>query len=840
MVYTNNNLNQISFPLGGIGTGAIGLAGNGALVDWEIYNRPNKGSHNPYSFFAIKAEFPDGSSDVRVLQGDLKTDLTGKYNGDAYSYGVGPRNSTMCGFPHFRDVRFDGSFPIAKVTFEDDTFPATVTMTAFNPMIPLDADDSSIPAAFFEITVESRQDGVIFSPVFSVCNPFGATVNQYVCGFGYTGITMFSREKDPASTDYGDLTVAVDRQDGFYQEYWYRGRWQDPITTFWHEFSKGSLENRHYDTPGRRDICSVGASAALNYGGCGSFRFVLSWNVPNQYNYWSPYKDASDKDITWKNYYAVLFADSTASCRYALSNWDDLYSRTNRFCTSLHSATLDPAVIDAISSTLSVLKSPTVLRLEDGSFYGWEGSFETKGSCEGTCSHVWSYVYALCFLYPELERSLRDVEFRYDTTPDGWMYFRTVLPLGREHTQTPPCVDGQMATVIKIYRDWKITGDSGWLKDNWESITKILEFAWSEQNPFAWDRNRDGVLEGMQHHTLDMELFGPSSWLEGMYLAALKAASEMAEFLGFVEQSEEYWQLFQNGYQWTKKNLFNGSYFFHKVDLEDQSYTARFNCPDYWNEEKKQLKYQIGEGCEIDQLLGQWHATLCGLGDVFDKEQRKTALMSMFCNNFKPAMRNYTNMWRVFALNDESGTIMCDYPVGVQRPVIPIPYCDECMTGFEYALAGLLISEGFIEEGLRVVRAVRNRYDGEKRNPWNEIEYGSNYARAMSSFALLPIFSGFTFHLPKKQIGFAPLLPAPFRCFWSLGTGWGDFIRTEENCQILLASGYLEIGSITLGNVSTVKTLWIDGQKIPFSQDADTVSFPVTKANREIRLEVTP
>ena len=75
-----------------------------------------------------------------------------------------------------------------------------------------------------------------------------------------------------------------------------------------------------------------------------------------------------------------------------------------------------------------------------------------------------------------------------------------------------------------------------------------------------------------------------------------------------------------------------------------------------------------------------------------------------------------------------------------------------------------------------VVRVVRNRYDGEKRNPWNEIEYGSNYARAMASFALLPIFSGFTFAVPKKHIGFAPVIPGNFRCMWNLGAGWGDFV----------------------------------------------------------------
>ena len=515
-----------------------------------------------------------------------------------------------------------------------------------------------------------------------------------------------------------------------------------------------------------------------------------------------------------------------------------LYRKTNRFCRSLHSATLDKAVIDGVSATLSVLKSSTVLRLEDGTFYGWEGVGERDGSCEGTCTHVWSYAYALGFLFPSLERSLRETEIRYNTDEHGRMNFRTALPLGRDNTERPPCVDGQMATVIKIYRDWKLTGDSAWLKEHWDHIQSILEYAWSSYNEYEWDKDKDGVLEGRQHHTLDMELFGPSAWLQGMYLAALKAAAEMAGFLGKTEKEAEYTALFNRGFQFTKENLFNGSYFIHQVDLTNKAYTEHFNCPDYWNEETNELKYQIADGCEIDQMLGQWHANICGLGDIFDPKQRKIALRSMVKNNFKPVLREFANMWRVFAVNDEGGSIMCDYSESRQKPAIPIPYCDECMTGFEYAFAGLLISEGLVEEGLAVVRAIRNRYDGEKRNPWNEIEYGSNYARAMASFSLLPIFSGFSFDVPKKHIGFSPVVSGDFRCMWNLGTGWGDFIKTEKKYTIVLADGTLTLKGISLGGVGTVKKIRIDGKQVVFTQDGSNLFFEEAKIKKEIVIEV--
>jgi len=840
VVYKKNKLKEISFPLGGIGTGSIGLAGNGSLIDWEIFNCPNKGGKNGYSCFAIKAQLPNGKSITKILQGDHLKDFTGKYSRSTghYGFGYGPGISSFAGFPHFSDVTFDGKFPIATLTFKDDDFPGKVELTAFNPFIPLDADNSSIPAAFFKIRIKSFVDNVKYSVVFSVTNPFAQSENRKLASDKYTAIQMKFANKDINQKGYGDLTVAVDTPSGLYQEYWYRGGWQDGITTFWNDLSNNDFKNRHYDNPSGYDICSVGDSCIINNKQSQCFRFVLSWNIPNNYNYWSPYKDDNNLDVTWKNYYATLFSDSIESCFYCLDNWNKLYKKTKRFCKSLHGATLDKSVIDAISSTLSVLKSPTVLRLEDGTFYGWEGTSELAGSCEGTCTHVWSYAYALCFLFPELERSLRNTEFQYDTDENGRMYFRTALPLGRGYVVQPPCVDGQMATIIKIYRDWKLTGNNDWLKENWNNIKKILDFAWSDKNDFEWDADKDGVLEGRQHHTLDMELFGPSSWLQGMYLCALKAASEMAEFLGDCDKKIEYADLFNKGYKWTKENLFNGKYFFHKVNLKSKEYTDHFHCPEYWNNETNELKYQIGDGCEIDQLLGQWHANICGLGDIFDKKQRKIALQNMVKNNFKKSMRDLANMWRVFALNDESGSIMCDYPKDSDKPTIPIPYCEECMTGFEYSFAGLLISEGFIEEGLMVVRAIRDRYDGEKRNPWNEIECGSNYARPMSSFALLPIFSGFEFDVPHKHIGFAPVIDGFFRCMWNLGSSWGDFIKRENQYDIIVADGALELNSITLGNLGTVKVICADGKAIPFTQKDNTVFLENAIIRKKILIEV--
>ena len=152
-VYTGEHLREISFPIGGIGTGSIGLAGNGRLTDWEIANRPNKGGGNGHSFFAVKADKAGKCVDARVLQGDCPKDLIGQYMRQNFTgYGYGPRNDTLAGFPHFEQCAFTGRFPTAEVDFADPSFPGRVRLTAFNPFIPLNEDDSSLPAAFFAVT----------------------------------------------------------------------------------------------------------------------------------------------------------------------------------------------------------------------------------------------------------------------------------------------------------------------------------------------------------------------------------------------------------------------------------------------------------------------------------------------------------------------------------------------------------------------------------------------------------------------------------------------------------------------------------------------------------------
>ncbi len=855
MRYDKEHTRELIFPIGGIGTGSVGFAGNGMLKDWEIFNRPAKGSLNGCSHLALRMKTADGVR-VKILNGDQEKDLMGQYGThyDYDGYGYGPNSSTMAGYDHFSEWSFTGEFPMSELALSDPGFPAEVTVAAWNPMIPNDSENSSIPAAFFDLSVTNTGDvPADLTVAFTLRNPFPVSKNTLLPEGN--GVFLKNAGVPEDSTDYGDLTLTAEGASVRCVADWYRGGWHDGAATYWREInSRAGLQPRSYGSNGAYDTCTVSAERHAEAGETVTFRFLMTWNVPNNYNYWNPLKDEAGKDIGWKNWYATRWADSRASNAYASGKRNELKARTLKFKEALFATTADPAVLDAASSTLSVLHTPTVLRLEDGSFYGWEGCREVDGSCEGSCTHVWNYAYALCYLFPDLERSMRDLDFKYNLQKSGAMRFRLTLPVGREGGWPMPCVDGQMGGVIKLYRDWKLCGDTEWLRKNWPAAKRSLEFAWSPENPLGWDADKDGVLEGRQHHTLDMELFGPSSWLQSLYMAALSAGAEMASFLGETASADEYRSLVEKASEWTENHLFNGSYYVQKLDLSDYAILDRYadamsslNSEDvrgtYWNPEVNELKYQIGEGCEIDQCLGEWHAVLSGLPPVFDPAHLNSALDAVMKNNYRASFRGFTNPWRNFILNDESGTMMCAYPEGARKPAIPVPYCEETMHGFEYAFAGLLLAKGHRADALKVVRGVRDRYDGRKRNPYNEIECGNNYARSMASFALLMIDSGFFFDLPNRTIGFDPqpdLLGTDFTSFWSLDGAWGTVrVRPDLSTEIRVLEGALRVSRIRVPYMPAPEAVLVNGEPVIYSFEDGMLVIDVnlsTKGAVDIRI----
>jgi hypothetical protein len=458
-------------------------------------------------------------------------------------------------------------------------------------------------------------------------------------------------------------------------------------------------------------------------------------------------------------------------------------------------------VLDAVSSQASIIRTNTAMLLEGRRFFAFEGTGDEGGCCPMNCTHVWNYEQALAFLFPELERSMRHTDFTVNTKPDGAMAFRTLVPTGRALWRFKPAADGQMGSIVKLYREWQVSGDDEFLRALWPQAKKSLEFAWQ-----YWDADRDGIMEGEQHNTYDIEFYGANPMMTVIYLAALKAASIMGEHVGDREAAAVYRRLFDSGREKIEA-LWNGEYYVQRVPPSGQAVVQPIDTSESWHAPSVvdgEPRYQFGEGCLSDQLLGQWLATVAGLGHLLPIERVSATLQAIYRHNFRHDFSDHLNAQRIFALGDEKGLVLCSWPRG-KRPALPFVYADEVWTGIEYQVAAHLIFEDHVAEGLAIVKGIRDRYDGRRRNPWNEVECGSHYARALASWSVLLALTGFWYSAPERRLTLLPRVNrGRFSGFFAAGTAWGVFTQRETSSALTArlepAWGGLTIRSLELAN----------------------------------------
>ena len=571
---------------------------------------------------------------------------------------------------------------------------------------------------------------------------------------------------------------------------WQRDRWWNSPMLFWDDFSAdGELGPEPEARSGVGALC---LNRTVAPGAHADFSFLLAWHFPNRTPRrcgWNAPK--GDEDTLLGNHYTTRFADAWAAAEYAATHFDALETKTRRFAAALRESTIPPAIKDAASANLSTLVTPVCFRTADGEFHGFEGANDHAGCCHGSCTHVWNYETATAHLFPTFARSLRATSFGYDLDGAGALHFRENLP----HKQPLwgfAAADGTMGQIMHAYLDWTLSGDLDWLRGIWPGVKKAIEFAWI---PGGWDADRDGVLEGVQHNTYDVEFYGPNPMCGIYYLGALRAAEEMARATGDTAAAAEYRRLFENGRQWTDANLFNGEYFIQQIRGVAKDKIAASLLSDMGSEDTEKPQYQVGAGCLLDQLVGQYMAEVAGLGPLVSPDHIRKTLESIYRYNYKRTLTGHNTVQRTYALNDEAALVICDYGKA-ERPRIPFPYYAEAWTGLEYLAAAHMIYAGMTAQGVECVRNARSRHDGEKRNPWNEPECGHHYARAMSAWSTLLAASGFRYRGGERAITIKG--PAGHRCFWSTATAWGTFHVTAAGVTLHVDHGTLECRTLTV------------------------------------------
>lgn len=813
--YEGKNLLQIAMPLGGIGTGCFCMNGQGGFQDFSLRHRPST-TAMPDNYISHASAFATlritDSGVTKLVEGPMPKERI--YN--LGLYGCGHRKGGHPGLPRFTKASFDAEYPFGHVNLTHPDVPLTVRVTGYNPFIPLDDKNSSIPCAIIEYRLTNpTKKTVPYELAYHLSHLAGVagddmehpahrgTINTVIPNRG----VYFHNSEPPNSEHHGSACLMALTDRAKVKGMWFRGGWFDAISVLWREVSTGQFQTNNgtnnLDKEGRSGG-SILLCGTLKPGESVTHPIVVSWHYPNSNltrGGVSP-KRKKAPEPAWQTYYAGVWENAQSVAEYVRKNYQSLRTRTMAFKDALHASTLPGEVVDAIASNLAILKSPTILRQKNGNIWGWEGCNVESGSCPGTCTHVWNYAQTLCHLFPALERSLREQELLRSMNEEGHINFRAALPDGPTDHGWHAAADGQLGGILKLCRDWMYCGDTEWLRSLYPYAKKSLDYCIS-----IWDPDRKGALIEPHHNTYDIEFWGPDGMCTSIYIGALSAMSVMANALGKQQDAETYARIAEKGAKYMDDVLYNGEYYQQQIlykELRDQSFMQQISGTEKGSAvlellRKEGPKYQYGSGCLSDGVIGAWMAALYGVKTPMNAAHIRSTLKAIFRHNFKRDLSSHANTQRPgYAWGDEPGLLLCTWPRG-GKPTLPFVYSDEVWTGIEYQVASHLILEGFVKEGLTLVKAVRRRYDGHVRNPFNEYECGNYYARAMASYSLLNSLTGFRYSALDNTIHLAPKLPEKtFSTFFSTPTAWGTIELSKKFISISVIEGKLRLARICL------------------------------------------
>ena len=801
-VYEGDHLDAINFIVGGIGAGGIQFNGKAEPAIWQIACNFNE-VRIADSFLAVRAMGTDGKPLVRALQ----------------TTPIGP-------FTAMKSLKFEGEYPLAKYHFEEPALPVEVGLEVFNPFIPMDLKNSAIPCAIYNVTVTNPSSSAVKVDVLATQkNALGYTESGGG-GFGKNH-NKIVREGDTTLLHMtrkgieGSDMVLMTRASGATGS----ASWESTDSLHVAFTKDGRFEgpNESKVSPARQTVNgSISAPMELAPGQSKTVTYVLTW-------FFEDGKHGSGKKpvklegeagqtVGWTHEgqnYTNWWSSARNVASFLQSNLDELTSRTRGFHDTLYESNLPVWLLDRLSSQLAVLRSQTCWWASDGFFGAWEGCNPTAGCCAGNCTHVWHYAQAHARLLPELGRKMREQDYS-TLTSEG------LLP--HRHTNKSPAADGHFGTILNTYREHLCSADESWLKSQWPKVKKTMTWAIKH-----WDPNQDGYMANIQHNTLDGAFTGCSSWIGTLYLSALEAAARMAETMGDKTLAADYRKIRASGKKLQNDRLWNGEYYVQEVGKE--------RAQDYL------------DGCHIDQILGEWWADQVGIDDNYPQDRAHMAMASLLKYNFLADFHGQSLKPRQYCEVEDGGMKMITWPKNPQ-PIPGMKYGDEVMTGFEYGAAATMIQKGLLREGLMVVKAIADRYDGRLRtegvtdmkngpwgysgNPFGDDECGKFYGRSLSVWSVLLALQGFDYDGPAGRIGFRPRLnPDDHASFFTAAESYGLFSQTQHpNDQKV--SIWIREGNLRLNEV----ILWAAEGKRPQSVQVTLAGEPVDARLDVLNLKV--
>lgn len=793
-VFSDEELKYIGMPIGGLTTGQVYLGGDGRLWYWDIFNinrinPTNIGAGDKFYLNPMIQDhrFEQGFS-IRVNKGI--TSFSKKLSTGGFS-----------------DISFRGEYPIGKVTYKDNDIPITVKLEAFSPFIPTKYESSDFPAVIMEYTIKNESDNPLDIEIigwlqntanfFTAKNTKGKHINKIVKSKGMIQLvnSSYVNVEGQNAPDYGNMSLSLLNAD--------EKSWASPRVIEDVAYNSGAIKPSQ-EIKSSVDIGDVltgaiGQKLSLMAKEKKVVTFIVSWYFPNVHKVKIP-KLKNHENLRY--YYSKKFKSSADVAIKINQQKEILFTTTKNWNKTWYDSSLPYWFLDRTFINTSTLATSSCYRFDDltddpdneGRFYAMEGVYLG----EGTCTHVFHYEQAFGRLFPNMARQLRDqIDFGLAWDERGFVGYRAEHSDIGKHDGRGFAIDGHAGTLLRAYREHTMSKDSEFLKKNWQKIKAGIEYLIAQDSEKTG--TSDGIIEGFQYHTLDRPWYGKISWITGMYNAALQVGIALGNEIGDEEFAMHCQTIADLGYKNVPKELFNGEFFFNDLDPE------HLDAPN------------TNWGCHLDQVIGQSWAFQAGLPRVLPEDKTKMALSSIFRYNYQNDVGKYLDTAtiknvRFYALPKEAGTIMCTFPKGGANIAagkikhdwdkLTVGYFSESMTGFTYQAAAHMIAEDLVDEGLTLIKAIHNRYSALKRNPYNEIEYGNHYIRAMASYGAFISASGFTYHGPKGEIGFNPKIrPDAFKSAFVTAEGWGSFTQQQKK-DTQFATIELKYGKLVLSQIN--------------------------------------
>ena len=792
---TKNELQFIGMPIGGIFTGTVYLGGDGRLWLWDIFNQ-NQNGIDPKTIewdldlhVGKKVRPQDGSAYVQPAKNIRPLE-------QGFAIKIVEDTKTVIKKLEASDwdeILFEATYPMPKIHYIDHSLGLDITATIFSPFIPLDEKNSGLPCTIYSFTIKNKTQNDISVSILgwleNKVSPrskketdlrLNTAESTTACVIAKSSIQLNGTENQEKQADFGTMALG-----SFNSKSLVNTSFTLPVTVASFSIQNNLVtEKQVSEGPLMNSVCT---NHTIKAGQTIQTNYIIAWHFANL---------TLNPVIQGKGrFYNQQFKDAVEVVKYVATHFSLLSKQTALWRETWYDSTLPWWFLERTFLNISTLATTTAHRFESGRFYAWEG----VGCCEGTCTHVWQYAQAMGRIFPAIERDTRErVDLGLSLKSDGMMWYRG------EVVKTA-AIDGQAGTILRIYREHKMSPDKKFLQKNWDKIK--LATNWVIQQ----DRNQDGMEDTPIENTLDAVWDGEIAWLVGLCIAAVKAGEHMAIEMGDTAFAKICATYVSNGTKNMEEKLFNGEYFIHQPDsIKGREKLGSYNT------------------CHIDQVYGQSWAHQVGLGRIIDKEKTISALKALWKYNFTPDVGPYIKErrgWRPYALAGEGGMVMNTNPLNEAKPygekiTWQLGYFHECMSGFEHQVASHMMAEGMTDEALVLTRMIHDRYYAGKRNPFNEIECSDHYARAMASYGTFISACGFDYDGPNGSIQFAPKLnPNKCKLPFTSATAWGSFEQLisdkKFSATLHIKYGTLHLNKITLeANVPvSVSTIFIGEKK---------------------------